>query len=271
MTDLLLSAEAAKTPTSTACGNCAAAVTGAYCAQCGQRAGRERLTVRSIATHLVADALDLNRGLLYTFLELWRRPGGVVRDYVRGSTVRYSNPVKYFLVMGALTTLVYVQTGLAGRIAEQVAIGMRFGSNGEIHPRAGAVLEIINSYFTLLLALTLPTTAASSRWAFRRAGYNFAEHLVFNTYVGAQQCVLIVAALVLGAASGGDPQLWMQWSVPAATALYVWAAAEFVGGPPLPAILRGLLATALSYVGFGVLVLVSSLLVGVIAQLFLLR
>jgi hypothetical protein len=265
MTDVLPPPDTSADPVPLVCGNCAASVAGAYCAACGQPAGRGRLTLRSVATRMVADALDLNRGLFFTFLELWRRPGGVARDYVRGRTVTYANPVKYFLVMGALTTLVYVQTGLAGRIAEQFAAGISAGSTGMIHPRAEAVVEVINSYFTLFLAFTLPSTAAASRLAFRKAGYNYAEHLVFNTYIGAQQCVLIVLALVLSAALGGDPQVVMQWSIPAATALYVWAAVEFVGGARTPAAVRAVVANVLSYVGF----MLVSIVVGIVALLAL--
>lgn len=234
----------------TVCANCEAPLAGEFCARCGQGAWRGRFTLRAIFAQQVAGALDLDRGLLFTFVELFRRPGHMVRGYVRGQTVSYANPVKYFLIMGALTTLVYVKTGLAGQMADQFAQGMATGSHGRLSPRAGDLAEMISSYFTLLLAFTIPTAAAATRWVFRRAGYNYAEHLIFNTYTGAQQCVLIVAALVVGAAAGMDPQSVLNWSVPVILGYLVWAAVQFVGGPRLPALLRAVFAIFLSYVGF---------------------
>ncbi|HEX8210442.1 MAG TPA: DUF3667 domain-containing protein [Longimicrobium sp.] len=251
------------------CANCEAALAGEFCARCGQRAWQGRFTLRAVFSQQVTEALDLNRGLLFTFVELFRRPGHMVREYVRGHTVGYANPVKYFLIMGALTTFVYVKTGLAGQMADEMAQGMTTSTNGRLSPRAGALMEMISSYFTLLLAFTLPTAAAATRWVFRRAGYNYAEHLIFNTYTGAQQCVLMIAALLLGAAAGADPQASLNWSVPVVVAYYVWAAAQFAGGPRVPALLRGILAIILSYAAFFLLVGIAGILVGVLVAVLL--
>ena len=252
-----IAAEAAA-PVAGACPTCDARMTREFCAECGQRAPRGRHTLRSMAAHLLADTANLDRGLLFTFVELFRAPGAMVRRYLRGGTVSYTNPAKYFLVMGAVTTLAYLQSGIAGEVAAAVAEGMREGSNGGIHPRAGTVLDFITSYFTLLLAFTLPTTALASRWVYRRAGYNYAEHLIFNTYAGAQQCLVLVGAVMLGTLAGGNPDVWLQWSILPATVYFAWAASDFFGGPRVPAVLRAVFVTLLSYA----LVALASLAVG---------
>ena len=261
-------AEAAA-PVAGACPTCDARMTREFCAECGQRAPRGRHTLRSIAAHLLADTVNLDRGLLFTFLELFRAPGAMVRRYLRGGTVSYTNPAKYFLVVGAVTTLVYVQSGIAAEVAASVAEGMRAGSNGGIHPRAGSVLDFIASYFTLLLAFTLPTTALASRWVYRRAGLNYAEHLIFNTYAGAQQCVLLVGVVLLGAVLGGDLEVWLQWSILPASIYFAWAASELVGGPRAPAVVRALFVTALSYALFALLSLAAGVLFGTVAAILL--
>lgn len=240
-----------------------------FCAGCGQRAPRGCHTLRSIAAHLVADTVNLDRGILFTFLELFRAPGEMVRRYLRGGTVSYTNPAKYFLVIGAVTTLAYVKSGIAAEVAATVAEGMRAGSNGDIHPRAGAVLDLLSSHFTLLLAFTLPTAALASRWVYRRAGYNYAEHLIFNTYAGAQQCVILVGAVLAGALVGADPEAWLQWSILPASAYFAWAAADFIGGPRIPAALRALFVTGLSYALFAAVSLVAGVLFGAIASIVL--
>jgi hypothetical protein len=253
----------------TACANCAAPLAGEFCARCGQQAWPGRFTLRAVLTRQVTGALDLDRGLLFTAVELFRRPGHMVRGYVGGHTVNYANPVKYFLIVGAVTTLACVKSGLAGQMADEFARGMTTSTEGRISPRTGAVVEMISSYFTLLLAFTLPTAAAATRWVFRRAGYNYAEHLIFNIYTGAQQCIMMVGALLLGAALGVDPQTSLNLSVPVIIAYFVWALAQFTGGPRVRALLRGLLATFLSYAAFFALVLVAAIAVGVLIALLL--
>jgi uncharacterized protein YacL len=106
---------------------------------------------------------------------------------------------------------------------------------------------------------------------FRRAGYNYAEHLIFNVYTGAQQCILMIAALVLGAAVGADPQVALNWSVPVVIGYFVWALAQFTGGRRVPAHLRGLLATLLSYAAFLLLVGFLAIVVGVLLAVLLTR
>jgi hypothetical protein len=253
------------------CANCDAPLAGEFCARCGQRAWQGRFTLRAVFTKHVTDALDLNRGLLFTFVELFRRPGHMAREYVHGHIVSYANPVKYFLIVGAVTTLVYVKTGLAGEMADELAKGMTTGTHGRFSPRTGPLVEMISSYFTLLLAFTLPTAAASTRWVFRRAGYNYAEHLILNTYTGAQQCLMMVAALLLGAAAGVDPQPSLNWSVPLIIGYYVWALAQFTGGPRVPALLRGVFATFLGYAAFFFLVSFIVIVAGVLVAVVMLR
>ena len=267
MSEISLTAQAAPeaAPVAGACPTCDTRMTREFCAECGQRAPRGRHTLRSIAARMLADTVDLDRGLLFTFLELFRAPGPMMRRYMRGGTVSYTNPAKYFLVIGALTTLVYVKSGIAAEVAGAFAEGMREGSNGMVNARAGAVLDFITSYFTLLLAFTLPTTALASRLVFRRAGYNYAEHLIFNTYVGAQQCVLLVGAVVVGASVGGDLGSWLQVSIIPATLYYAWAASEWFGGRRIPAVLRSLFSTALSYLFFGIVTMIVGIVFGTAA------
>jgi hypothetical protein len=186
----------------THCATCGALRAGPFCASCGQpEVGR--LTLRGIASRLATDALDLNRGLLFTFVEMWRRPGVVVRDYLAGRTVRYTNPLKYFLILAAVTTFVYVRSGVAAEAAAELATGLSEGGGRPLE--AATVLEFLSSYFSLVLLAGLPTSALATRLVLRRAGFTYAEHLVLNTLAGAQLCVLlgggmVIASLIEGAA-----------------------------------------------------------------------
>lgn len=178
-----------------ACTNCGIERTGMYCAVCGQRFTRGRLTVPSIAHQVASDVLNLDRGILFTALELTRRPGAAIRDYVDGKRVRYTGPVKYFVLTVALTTFATTQLG----VLDEVAGGMFH----EVGNQAAAVTpqqasELMSRFMTLFMAMGVPFTAAVTHRLFRRAGLTYAEHLALNLYSYGHQSLGLALALVIG-------------------------------------------------------------------------
>jgi hypothetical protein len=228
-------------PVGTTCATCGALHRGDFCNACGQRAVRERFTVRGIVTHLATDAFDLNRGLLFTAVALFRRPGVVVREYVSGATVRYANPVKYLVICVALVVFATIQLGATGELAG----GFTGGYGVDSADRAQRVTEMLNRYMNVLMALAVPFMAAASRLFFRRAGLNYAEHLIFNLYVYAQQSLLFLPFVPLwGVRTPGLKALPVLAYCLAMLAYYAWAATSFFGGRRVPGVLRALATQA---------------------------
>jgi hypothetical protein len=50
--------------------------------------------------------LDVDRGLLLTFKELWVHPGVMILNYIQGKSKQYYSPLKYLLFWSALDLLV---------------------------------------------------------------------------------------------------------------------------------------------------------------------
>lgn len=220
------------------CATCGTPHHGEFCFACGQRAVRERFTLRGIVTKLVTDAFDLDRGLLFTAVELFRRPGAAIRAYVQGATVRYANPVKYLVVCVALAVFASVQVGVTREMAGGFAEGGGPGSAETVE----RVSEFLGRYMNVLMAAAVPFMAAASRVLFRRAGFNLAEHLIFNVYVYAQQSLLFLPFLPLFLA--GSRSAWPVAAYTLAiTAYYAWAATAFFQARPLAGTLRALLVT----------------------------
>lgn len=218
-----------------------------YCPSCGQRVIGGRFTLRKIAVDGVNEVLDLDRGLLFTAVQLSRRPGEAIREYVSGRTVRFSSPVKYFLLMAALTTLLYLNTGLAE------AMSAAWTSPGAADPSLNAMQANATEFFTrwmnLIMAAGLPFSAAATWLFFRRAGYNLAEHLIFNTYVYAHVCLLFVAFSLPALAGAGVSAVMAAYMV-ASLAYSAWAGVGFFGGPPARTALRSVVANVLGYVAY---------------------
>jgi hypothetical protein len=237
------------------CTNCGVPRAGEFCAACGQRAVRGRLTVRGIVQQVARDVLNLDRGVLFTALELTRRPGAAIRDYVDGKRVRYTGPVKYFVLTVALATFVSTQTGVLNDVARRMVEGM-----GDTAPvTVDQTSRFMSQWMTLFMALGVPFTAWVTRRLFARAGMTYAEHLVLNLYAYGQQSLALVltlllaltfpnwqtglltawtaaAALHFGLACAGFFRMRARWAVPlgavgmmVGTALYVVIAGFVIG------------------------------------------
>lgn len=263
------SAQAAAAPApvaATQCLSCGEAGARRYCPSCGQKVLEGRFTLRRIVVDALNDLLNLDRGLLFTVLELSRRPGEAIRQYVSGRTVRFSTPVKYFLLMAALTTLIYLNTGLADAMAAGWTGELKNADDPALHVSQARVMEFVGKWMNLIMAAGLPFSAAATWLFFRRAGYNLAEHLIFNTYVYAHVCLLFVAMCLPAFAGVGLSAIMSAYMV-ASLAYSAWAGVGFFGGSPVRTALRATIANVVGYVAYIVFLFICAFTVGVVYAL----
>jgi hypothetical protein len=80
------------------CANCGAALTGAFCTQCGQSAE----TLQRPALALLRDIMDgltaWDGRLLTTLRRLYGRPGAVTRDFLDGRRARHTPPFRLYVI-----------------------------------------------------------------------------------------------------------------------------------------------------------------------------
>jgi hypothetical protein len=239
-------AEAAAEAPLVLCTNCGLPRTGEYCAACGQRAVNGRLTVRGITQQVAQDVLNLDRGILFTALELTRRPGDAIREYVDGRRVRYTGPVKYFVLTVALTTFATTQLG----VMDEVAAGLTEGLGSAPPVSAGEISGFMSQWMTLFMALGVPFTAAVTHRLFSRARMTYAEHLALNLYSYGHQCLGMVVAVVLGALiRQWEAGLLIIWLF-ASPAYFAWTCTRFFRMRPLRAVPLGLLGIVLGTLAY---------------------
>lgn len=230
-----------------ACANCGIARPGAYCAVCGQRGGEGRLTVPAIVHQVASDVLNMDRGILFTALELTRRPGDAIRDYVQGKRVRYTGPVKYFVLTVALTTFATTQLGVLDEVAEGMFHEVSNAAASVTPERASAFMS---QWMTLFMAAGVPFTAAVTRRLFRRAGMTYAEHLALNLYAYGHQSLGLVLALMVGSTARPlEGVLVVGWSLVAA-GYFAWTCTRFFrlrARRAVPLALLSLVLGALAY------------------------
>ncbi|MDB5224056.1 MAG: hypothetical protein JWN83_2723 [Chitinophagaceae bacterium] len=88
------------------CKNCNAPVTGVYCSKCGQKASTSRFTFTSLIHEIVHSFTHIERGFLYTSIQLFIHPGRVINGYLTGKRVNYHKPFGLYFIWVAIFLLV---------------------------------------------------------------------------------------------------------------------------------------------------------------------
>jgi Protein of unknown function (DUF3667) len=84
------------------CGNCGSALTGPYCAQCGQHAHESARSIKALfhdAWHL---ATHVDDRFWKTMVTLLLKPGVLTKEYFAEHRARYLPPVRVYLVLSVL-------------------------------------------------------------------------------------------------------------------------------------------------------------------------
>lgn len=97
-----------------------------------------------------------------------------------------------------------------------------------------------------------PVIAWLSRWISRPAGFNYAEHPVFNVFAYARTCLLSLLVLPLRQAAGLGARGMMAASLVDA-GYCVWALASFTRARPLRGILGGVAVQGLGMLAMALL------------------
>src|SRR5687768_2573713 len=80
------------------CANCHASLSGAFCAQCGQKVKPLDPTLRQLATDVLHEMTDVDSKLLRSVRYLCTRPGFLSREHAEGRRASYVSPVRLYLV-----------------------------------------------------------------------------------------------------------------------------------------------------------------------------
>ncbi len=235
------------------CMNCAAELHDPYCGQCGQ-AQAVPLRTRTLLKELPGRALNLERGVLHTFVQMWRHPGQVVRHYIDGKRRCYLNPLTYYLIAASAQLLAL--WWMSEDLAAMIRAGLSEGAINEL--RAAGVqdpltwvperyeLLIQNAYTWLgLMTFVLPMTLVL-RLALGNKG-NFAEMGVFSLFVLSH--VILVTALLAPVTTQFSFALHSAIAAGLYVLFSVWAAAGCFGAS-LRVFSSALLAIGIAYFSF---------------------
>jgi hypothetical protein len=168
------------------CVSCDAALSGAYCSQCGERVLEPRdLTLRHFLAHTVANELfSLDGALFRTLRLLFMRPGRLSLEYAAGRRRPYLNPFRLLLI--AIVAYALISTGRVMTLnAGPVTVSMA----PELARRGGSVegtIDSIDRYKLLeqqVIAKQQRLTSAAARERFHDRLTAFAQPASFTIVI----------------------------------------------------------------------------------------
>lgn len=163
-----------------------------FCSNCGQKAHLHRLSWHDITHDAIHYFTHADKGIFHLLLQLATRTGTVAREFVRGKRKKYFPPFNFFLVVAAIyvfmstfgnKTAVPADTIKEHPELNYIADPVKREHVLHIYERAATARSFMNKHSNTVAMLALPLIAFIFWLFYRRAGYNYIEHLVSNMYM----------------------------------------------------------------------------------------
>lgn len=180
-----------------------------YCLECGAKVVAERLTMKRLWTEFVYSVFGWDNKYLKTAKCLIIQPEILFKDYISGVRKRYLSPFTYFSIGVTLALLLYSFNSkiylenigyITVKTGDKVESSIDSPEKAKNKPSEFNVNEfndklkkLLLKYYNIMAFLLLPVYALMAYWVFRKP-YNYAEHLIINTYI---QGLLVIGNLIL--------------------------------------------------------------------------
>tara|TARA_B100000965_G_C19502438_1_gene718081 strand:- start:242 stop:988 length:747 start_codon:yes stop_codon:yes gene_type:complete len=178
------------------CKNCSNPVENNFCSYCGQSVKVERLKTKNLTQDLIHEVFQLNHGIVFTFLMLFKKPGYYITSYLEGKRKALFKPISYVFMLSTLYYLVSYYSGGHTYINDFILGFKNAGeSNDEV---SNEFLSWFAEHFAYTSLMLIPLQAVATLIAFRKSGFNFMEHIVINAYITGQQAIIYALFVALG-------------------------------------------------------------------------
>ena len=163
------------------CLNCGCRLKHSFCPSCGQASSTERYAFDTIFSEVYNHFRSIDLTTTFrTFVELIRRPGDFIRNYLNGQRVGYLNPVKFFFYS-------FVVSILVGGWVFWLTNDKEFQSLSKLDLRLEIAALISTVFWGLLWKLF-----------YRKSGLNLAENIIVGLFlVGQTNFLSLLVSLIL--------------------------------------------------------------------------
>jgi len=143
----------------------------------------KRITMQTIWEYFLA-IFNLERGLLYTMQQLTLRPGQAISEFLfTEKRNKHIKPVSFLILTATVSTFITLKLMAQDINITGFDIGVRENDSLNIKELIGNFNYLIGNYFNLFQMLKIPFFSVCTYWFFKKNKFNFAEHLVLNSYI----------------------------------------------------------------------------------------
>ncbi|RZK73564.1 MAG: DUF3667 domain-containing protein, partial [Pedobacter sp.] len=163
------------------CLNCSHELSTKFCGNCGQKASTHRYSMIHFVEHDVIHGVwHVDKGFLRTIKDLFTHPGHSVRSFILGKRANYFNFITLLVTLLAVSAV--ISTYAHFNLLDMMPEASRKSMNG--------FQKFVTNYPKLMLLITIPFYSLFSFLWFRRAKFNYSEHLVLNSYKTAAELII---------------------------------------------------------------------------------
>lgn len=167
------------------CLNCKTEIVGSFCYNCGQKSSVHRYNIKHLFTHdLLHGIYHVDKGFLFTIKELFIRPGHAIREHNQGNRISLFHGISMIIV---LLAFIHFVDGFA-ILKEYELIPTEDVKTSKLFN------DVYEKYPKLFVLLQIPVYAIISFLFFIKSKQNYAENLVFTTYL---YCFILVCNLLM--------------------------------------------------------------------------
>ncbi len=162
-----------------------------YCPNCSMPVKMHRISAGHLLHEGIHFVTHADKGIFYLIKMLVLNPGKVARDFIDGKRKKVFSPVNFFLIVVAIA--VFFLSAFLQPISSERSLKMRESAARIENPGAREKMlstigrmeksEAFTSRYSNLVTMLATPLAAVLFWLFyRRARFNYLEHLVANMY-----------------------------------------------------------------------------------------
>lgn len=171
------------------CKNCDTKLTGKYCTQCGQSANVKRITLPKLLSEISESIFQFDRGLLFTFKQLFTRPGLSIRAYLDGKRKNHFKPFAYLLLFSTLYFFIS-KIMLENTWLDDIVSGFTQGANDlDNKTELPGIIKWFGQNYAYATLLLIPIFSLATFISFSKKDTNYLEHLVLNAYITGHQAI----------------------------------------------------------------------------------
>jgi len=143
----------------------------------------KRITMQTIWEYFFA-IFNLERGLLYTMQQLTIRPGQAISEFLfTEKRIKHIKPVSFLILTATVSTFITLKLMAQDINITGIDIEAQKQDSEFIQGLIGNFNYLIGNYFNLFQMLKIPFLSLATYWLFKKSKFNFAEHLVINSYI----------------------------------------------------------------------------------------